>query len=367
MVGRRPVRVVTERPVRRSLARPLDPGRLVLAERRIGRPHERRDRESRPDGVACKRREARPDGVVERSLHVAGDDRVPFSRRGAHRRSKYSTPIRSTGALVVVLVAALPRLARPRCASARRSSRSSWTRATASRRRSSTSGTFGFLAGVPSAYTQPLYGWFLAAIYLAVRPVVARGRDRPDRRRRRDRAARLRDRHAPALDRRRRSSRRSLATLHPYLVWHDVHLNREILDGLAARAARAARALAAYERRSLPLVGGRGARRRPCDPRQRAARPAPRSCLAVYVAWRSPLGHALHGRRARGRLAAVRRRALGRAEQGPGRLLRDHDGLAGAVEGEQPEHATTCSTRQAGSTTCPSSPARRPGPSWPQT
>ena len=27
-------------------------------------------------------------------------------------------------------------------------------------------GTFGFLPGVPSAYTQPLYGWFLAGIYL---------------------------------------------------------------------------------------------------------------------------------------------------------------------------------------------------------
>src|SRR4029453_4151468 len=26
-------------------------------------------------------------------------------------------------------------------------------------------GTFGFLPGVPSAYTQPLYGWFLAGIY----------------------------------------------------------------------------------------------------------------------------------------------------------------------------------------------------------
>ena len=26
-------------------------------------------------------------------------------------------------------------------------------------------GTFGFLPGVPSAYTQPLYGWFLAALY----------------------------------------------------------------------------------------------------------------------------------------------------------------------------------------------------------
>ena len=27
------------------------------------------------------------------------------------------------------------------------------------------SGTFGFLPGVPSAYTQPLYAWFLAGLY----------------------------------------------------------------------------------------------------------------------------------------------------------------------------------------------------------
>ena len=33
-----------------------------------------------------------------------------------------------------------------------------------------------------------------------------------------------------------------VATLHPYLVWHDVHVNREILDGLLARRDGAARA-----------------------------------------------------------------------------------------------------------------------------
>src|SRR5207247_922862 len=27
------------------------------------------------------------------------------------------------------------------------------------------SGTYGFIPGIPSAYTQPLYGWFLAALY----------------------------------------------------------------------------------------------------------------------------------------------------------------------------------------------------------
>ena len=41
-----------------------------------------------------------------------------------------------------------------------------------------------------------------------------------------------------------------VATLHPYVVWHDVHVNREILDGLLL-AAITLLALLAYERRSL--------------------------------------------------------------------------------------------------------------------
>ena len=49
-----------------------------------------------------------------------------------------------------------------------------------------------------------------------------------------------------------------VATLHPYLVWHDVHVNREILDGLLA-AAMVLLALLAYERRSLLLALGTGA------------------------------------------------------------------------------------------------------------
>ena len=41
-----------------------------------------------------------------------------------------------------------------------------------------------------------------------------------------------------------------VATLNPYLVWHDVHLNREILDQLLAAAAVLLTLIAA-ERRSL--------------------------------------------------------------------------------------------------------------------
>lgn len=118
------------------------------------------------------------------------------------------------------------------------------------------SGTFGFLPGVPSAYTQPLYAWLLAGLYeafarhwlvvglahtaLAVVTallVLALG----------TRVAGRRAGLAAAL----------ITTLHPYIVWHDVHVNREILDGLLL-AALALCALAAHERRSalLALVAG---------------------------------------------------------------------------------------------------------------
>ncbi len=95
------------------------------------------------------------------------------------------------------------------------------------------SGTFGFIPGEPTAWTQPLYAWFLIPIYwtfgrswLAVGLVQA--------------AVAV----ATALlvyetGRRLVSPRVGLvaallATLNPYLVWHDVHENREILDQLLA-------------------------------------------------------------------------------------------------------------------------------------
>ena len=113
-------------------------------------------------------------------------------------------------------------------------------------------GTFGFLPGVPSAYTQPLYGWFLAAIYLPfgrswlaiglVQTLVAV-------------ATAL---GVLAIGSRLRSVGVGLiaaliTTLHPYVVWHDLHLNRELLDGLVAVLLTWS-ALVAYERRSLPLA-----------------------------------------------------------------------------------------------------------------
>ncbi len=112
------------------------------------------------------------------------------------------------------------------------------------------SGTFGFIPGEPSAYTQPLYGFFLVPIYwifgrawwsvgfaqIGVATataflVYAIG--------------------AHVMSRRAGTLAAIAATLNPYLVWHDVHLNREILDQLLA-AALVLTTLLAAERRSLP-------------------------------------------------------------------------------------------------------------------
>jgi 4-amino-4-deoxy-L-arabinose transferase-like glycosyltransferase len=90
-------------------------------------------------------------------------------------------------------------------------------------------GTFGFVPGDPSASTQPLYGWFLIVVYWifgrhwwsfsGVQVIVAVctallvleiGR----------RFISLRAGLIAAL----------VSTLQPYLIWHDVHGNREILD-----------------------------------------------------------------------------------------------------------------------------------------
>src|SRR5207248_7535653 len=96
-------------------------------------------------------------------------------------------------------------------------------------------GTFGYVPGEPSANTQPLYGWFLWLVYwLAGKHWWSVG------------GAQLLVAAATALvvyeiGRRRFSARVGLvaalaATLQPYLVWHDVHGNREILDQLLGAA-----------------------------------------------------------------------------------------------------------------------------------
>ena len=96
-------------------------------------------------------------------------------------------------------------------------------------------GTFGYVPGEPSANTQPLYGWFLWAIYwVAGRHWWSIG------------FAQVLVAVATALvvyeiGRRHLSQRAGLiaavvSTLQPYLIWHDVHGNREILDQLLGAA-----------------------------------------------------------------------------------------------------------------------------------
>ncbi len=118
------------------------------------------------------------------------------------------------------------------------------------------SGTFGFLPGRPSGYTQPLYAWFLAGLYqvferhwlvvgiahiviaaLTAALVLEIGR----------RVVSLEIGLVAA----------TIATLHPFLIWHDMHLNREILDGLLiALVALLALVVAEWKGAWLALVLG---------------------------------------------------------------------------------------------------------------
>jgi 4-amino-4-deoxy-L-arabinose transferase-like glycosyltransferase len=94
-------------------------------------------------------------------------------------------------------------------------------------------GTYGFIPGHPSAYTQPLYGWFLIPLYwifgrhwevvglaqicVAVGTTLVVWQI----------GSRWLSPGAGVIA--------GLAVaLHPYLVWHDVHMNREILDHFVA-------------------------------------------------------------------------------------------------------------------------------------
>jgi 4-amino-4-deoxy-L-arabinose transferase-like glycosyltransferase len=117
------------------------------------------------------------------------------------------------------------------------------------------SGTFGFLPGRPSGYTQPLYAWFLAGLYqvferhwlvvgtahivlaaLTALVVLEIGR----------RVASLTVGVLGA----------TIATLHPFLVWHDMHPNREVLDGLLLAVVALLAVLAAERGRLYLATGG---------------------------------------------------------------------------------------------------------------
>jgi 4-amino-4-deoxy-L-arabinose transferase-like glycosyltransferase len=117
-------------------------------------------------------------------------------------------------------------------------------------------GTFGFIPGEPSAYTQPLYGFFLIPIYWifgrnwwavgSAQIVVATAT-----------AFLVYAIGTRVLSRRAGTIAAVLATLNPYLVWHDVHLNREVLDQLVA-AALILCTLVAADRRSVKWAGAAG-------------------------------------------------------------------------------------------------------------
>lgn len=112
-------------------------------------------------------------------------------------------------------------------------------------------GTFGFAPGVPSADTQPLYGYFLIPLYWIFGrhwPVVGLAQTA---------VATVTALLVYAIGRRIAPRLAVLAavvaTLNPYLIWHDVHVNREILDQVVL-AGLVLCLLAAVARRSIPLV-----------------------------------------------------------------------------------------------------------------
>jgi hypothetical protein len=232
MARGRPVRVQAEGPPGRRLVGACEPGRLVLPGRPVGRPHQRGDSKS-ARGALVQARESRPDAIVERSLDVAGDDRVPCLVAVRHAWIRNATDPR-LAYLVVATASILPRLVvlltqRGAITAAYVDKGSIFARTFVDH------GTYGFIPGHPSAYTQPLYGFFLIPPYWAFGTSwVVVG------------AVHLLVAVATALlvyelGRRVVSPLGGLlaalaTTLHPYLIWHDMHMNREILDHFLAAA-----------------------------------------------------------------------------------------------------------------------------------
>lgn len=118
------------------------------------------------------------------------------------------------------------------------------------------SGTYGFVPGIPSAYTQPLYGWFLIPLYWVDRTWLLVGGAQIV-------VAACTALVVLAIGRRELGPRAGvlaalIQTLNPYLVWHDMHVNREILDQLLA-AALFGLVLLVARRGTLALAAATGA------------------------------------------------------------------------------------------------------------
>jgi 4-amino-4-deoxy-L-arabinose transferase-like glycosyltransferase len=118
-------------------------------------------------------------------------------------------------------------------------------------------GTFGYLPGEPSAYTQPLYGFFLVPLYWifgrswevvgSAQTLVALGT-----------ALLVYAIGVRVASRRAAVLAAVISTLNPYLVWHDVHVNREIVDQLVG-AGFVLCTIVAVQRRSPVWAAGAGA------------------------------------------------------------------------------------------------------------
>ena len=145
------------------------------------------------------------------------------------------------------------------------------------------SGTYGFIPGEPSAWTQPLYGFFLIPIYEVFgRAWLAVGLIQIA-------VALATAVLVYAIGQRAISPIAGLlgavaATLHPYLVWHDVHVNREILDTFLA-ASIVLLTLKLAGRPSVLLALGTGAVTGVAILGNSRLIALP-LVLAVYVAWR---------------------------------------------------------------------------------
>ena len=118
------------------------------------------------------------------------------------------------------------------------------------------SGTYGFVPGIPSANTQPLYGWFLIPLYWIDRDWVIVGGAQIV-------LAAVTAYLVLEIGRRFLNERAGLvgallSTLNPYLIWHDIHINREIVDQVVA-AALFLLVLLAAQRGSIWLAGATGA------------------------------------------------------------------------------------------------------------
>jgi hypothetical protein len=142
-------------------------------------------------------------------------------------------PTRNVAVAVAIAAAVLPRLVV--LAAERQSILTAYTEKSDDFARTLVdSGTFGFVAGHPSASTQPLYSFFLVPIYATLgRHWLAVG------------LAQIGLAAATAvlvyLIGRIVAPRFALlaavvSTLNPYLIWHDVHINREITDQVVLAA-----------------------------------------------------------------------------------------------------------------------------------